>query len=210
MYVKRTKKVYHCKNCKIKIAVSDIEGIYWDYLSDCLMNINMVEPIENSTTNIKEKQTLIKKTKNERVLLEITLRKYVSMRMDGEITGEKFVENLHLLQTQLLQVEESLLKAQSEMELEQLQIKSREVLFNKVDCLIRDWHSMPFENKRSIVESVTEQVSIGEKEIRIKFSINLSSLFHAECRQYSNMNALPCLRFERKTDAYVLSGKSCL
>lgn len=59
---------------------------------------------------------------------------------------EKFIDHLHLLHTQLLQVEELLLKAQSEMDSEQLQIKSREVLFNKVEHLVRDWHGMPFEN----------------------------------------------------------------
>lgn len=86
-----------------------------------------------------------------------TLQKYVSMRPDdGEVNKEKFVDYNHLLHAQILQVEEFLPKVRSNLDFERLWIKSQELLLNKAEHLVRDWHCMPFEKKRSIVESFTK------------------------------------------------------
>ncbi|WP_199141627.1 recombinase family protein [Pedobacter sp. ASV12] len=135
MYVKGA-KVYCCKSCRIKIAVGNIEEIYWKYLSDCLMNIKMLESSRSS--NI----------------------------------------------------------IQNKMADEQVRIKYRDALFTRIDDFIRDWNSMPFERKRSAVDSVTKQVLVSEKEVRIIFSINLLVLFHLDYEYGGNIQMLPCLRYE--------------
>lgn len=60
MYVKRT-KIYQCKDCRVKIAISDIEGMFWGFLSDCLSNIELSKINENSNSLLGKKTSLIRR-----------------------------------------------------------------------------------------------------------------------------------------------------
>lgn len=197
MYVKRA-KVYQCKDCRVNITVSDIEGIFWGFLSDCLINIDAVKVMENSNNLRSKKQALFEETLNEKAALENKIQRYVTMRMDGGITREEFSDNLHPLNAQLANLEVFLQKIESEMDLEVHQIRLREDQVKEAKLLARDWPTMVFERKRSIIEAITKLVSISETSISIEFSINLHNLLRGKNIRYSDLHPSPCLLFDRK------------
>ncbi|WP_199139921.1 recombinase family protein [Pedobacter sp. ASV12] len=197
MYVKRT-KVYQCKDCKVKIKVSDIEGIFWNFLSDCLNSIDLAKLMEDSNSLLSKKQALFEETMNEHATLEKKIQRYVGIRMDREITREEFVGNLHTLNAQLAHLEAFLQKLKSEMDLEARQIRLREDQVKEAKLLATDWSIMVFERKRSIIEAITNLVSIGNTSVIIEFSINLHSLLRGKNIQCSGPDTSPCLLFDRE------------
>src|SRR5690606_4902949 len=166
MYIKSRSKVYQCKDCRVKVAVNKIDGIFWGFLSDCLSNIDLKELIGGHNILLKKKRVLSEETMNEKVLLVKRIQKYVVMRMDNEITKENFIGNLHPLNAQLSNLEEFLQTLQSEMDSEVSQIESQEEQVNEAQLLVKDWPTMTFERKRTIVETITKRVVISEKSVR--------------------------------------------
>jgi site-specific DNA recombinase len=197
MYVRRA-KVYLCKDCRVKIAVSDAERVYWGFLSDCLNTIDLAKLIENSNNLLSKKQALFEEIMYEKAALEKNIQRYVEMRMDGEITREEFAGNLHPLNAQLANLEVFLQKLQSEMDLEARQNRLREDQVKEAKLLARDWPIMTFERKRSIIETITKLVSISKTNISIEFSINLHNLLRDKNIQHSDLQTSPCLLFDRK------------
>ncbi|MDM1048335.1 helix-turn-helix transcriptional regulator [Sphingobacterium hotanense] len=195
MYVKRT-KVYQCKDCRVKIAISDIEGMFWGFLSDCLSNIELSKINENSNSLLGKKQALLEETKSEKATLETKINRCTEMRMDGEITKENFTANFYLLKTQLANLEELLKNLRSEMDSEMHQIALGKDLFNEIQLLVYNWTDMAFARKRSIIETVTKEILVSKNDIIIEFSINLQKLLGDRKFQHNSPLVLPSLLFK--------------
>ncbi|MGO4289873.1 recombinase family protein [Chitinophaga sp. RAB17] len=197
MYVK-SNKIYHCRDCRVKITVGDIDAIFCDFLSDCISHIDLAKLVENSINLLVRKQALFKEMINEKIALEKTRQKHMEMRMAGEITREDFVGSLHPLNTQVAHLEDFLQKLQSEMDLEVRQIRLLEDQVKEAKILVKNWPVLDFDRKRSIIETITKLVSISEKDVRIEFSVNLNNLLRGQDIQYNDSRASPGLLFDRK------------
>lgn len=101
MYIRTSLKAYQCRSCNIKIAVVDIEKIFYDYLSECMNSHYLARQVKNTEGILQKKQLLLEETMNEKLNLEATMDSFIAMRMDGGITRENFIENLHSLNTKL-------------------------------------------------------------------------------------------------------------
>ncbi len=198
MYIKSKRKVYQCKDCRVEVAVNDIDRIFWGFLSDSLNNIDIKELIGDYNILLQKKQILFEETMNEKVLLEKRIQKYMAMRMDNEITREKFIDNLHPLNAQLSNLEGFLQKLRTGIDSEVLKIRSREEQVNEAQLLVKYWPTMTFERKRTIIETITKRVVISEKSIKVEFSINLPNLLGGENNLHSNIPALPCFQQKQR------------
>ncbi|WP_343693734.1 recombinase family protein [Chitinophaga sp.] len=197
MYVK-SNKVYHCRDCRVKITVGDIDTIFCDFLSDCISHIDTAKLIEKSINLLGRKQDLFKEMINEKIALEKTRQRHMEMRMADEITREDFVGSLHTLNTQVAHLEDFLQGLQSEMDLEVRQNSLLEEQIKEAKILVKNWPILAFERKRSIIETITKLVSISEKDIRIEFSVNLHNLLGGKNIQYNDSNISPRLFFDKK------------
>lgn len=197
MYVRRT-KFYECTDCKVKIAINDIEGIFWGFLSDCLSNIELSKLTEDSNRLLGKKQALLEETKSEKAVLQKKINRCVEMRMEGEITKENFTGTFHLLNTQLANLEDLFQTLRFEMDAEVCQIALREDIYNETQLLVNNWSNMAFARKRSIIETVTKDILISKNEIRIEFSVNLQKLVGERKLQRNPVVVLPALLFKQK------------
>ena len=158
----------------------------------------MAKLMEGSNNLLSKKQALFEETMNERAALERKIKRYVAMRMNGEITREEFVNNLHSLNAQLAHLEGFLRKLESEMDLEAYKNRLREDQVKEGRLLAKDWSIMAFERKRSIIEAITKLVSISETSVNIEFSINLHSLLRGKDVRYSDGHISTCLLFDQE------------
>lgn len=197
MYVKSA-QAYQCRDCRVRIAVNDIERIFWNFLSDCLNDIDLAKLMENSNNLLSKKQALFDETMIEHSALQKKIQRSVAIRMDGEITREEFVGKLHSLNAQLANLEGFLQKLESEMDLEVRQNRLRDDQIKEGKLLAMDWSIMEFERKRSIIETITKRVSISETSISIEFSVNLDSLLRGKNILCGDPQTSPCLLFNRE------------
>ncbi len=176
MYIRTSLKAYQCRSCNIKIAVVDIEKIFYDYLSECMNSHYLARQVKNTEGILQKKQLLLEETMNEKLNLEATMDSFIAMRMDGGITRENFIENLHSLNTKLAQLDEFVKKLQSELDSQTRRMKELEEYVFEAQALVKDWVNVEFQRKRAIVESIIKQIMITERNIDIELSIPSSFL----------------------------------
>ncbi|MBB5397195.1 recombinase family protein [Mucilaginibacter sp. AK015] len=167
MYVYQHSKNFACKTCKIRIAVSDIDEIYQTYLKDYLGNINHDEYLLQSDLQLQEKQALLESTLKERTKLAKRMDALIALRVDGEVTKERFTEQYAPLEARLSQLDIQLPELEAEIDIRSMQLISSDTVLHEAKALYEEWGNMPFEQKRGIVETITTSIEIGKEDITI-------------------------------------------
>lgn len=171
MYVYHTKPTYRCRKCNNNIVVADIDEIYRDQLKTFLLTDTDISTyMEKSDTLISEKQTLLKSVEKEAENLRKELKEYLQMRVQKELTPERFKEIYEPLEEQLGQLERQLPELEAEIDFLKIQHASSDVILQDAKDLYDRWQSLPFEEKRTIVELITDQIIIDKQDITIKLS----------------------------------------
>jgi site-specific DNA recombinase len=164
---------YVCRECKNRIAVTDIDEIYQQYLQDYLQSINIEKYLSQSNEQLQQKRLLLDSTLKERNRLAKHINLLVQLRSDGEINKEVFQEQYKPLEAQLTQLDVQVPELEAEVDIRNIQLLSSETILDEVQALSLQWQTMAFEQKRAIVETITNHVEIGKAdEITITLAYN--------------------------------------
>jgi site-specific DNA recombinase len=167
MYVYQHSKNFACKVCKVRIAVSDIDEIFQTYLKDYLGNINHAEYLQQSDLQLQEKKVLLESTLRDRSRLSKKMDTLIALRVDGEVTKERFTEQYAPLEAQLSQLDAQLPELEAEIDIRASQLLASDAILHEAQALHTDWERMAFEQKRGIVETITTSIEIGKEDITI-------------------------------------------
>ena len=170
MYVFQSSKTFACKVCKIRIAVTDLEDIYQVYLKEYLGGINHADYIAQSDLQLKERKEMLVATQKERNKLAKKLNDLVELRLDGGLSKERYMEAYSPIEVRLQQLDTMLPELEAEIDVRTIQLLSGEVVVNEAKTLHDEWHKLPFEQKRNIVETITNNIEIGKEDITITLS----------------------------------------
>lgn len=171
MYVYHEAPNYACKKCKNKIAASDIDEIFHTQLKSFLLtDTDMETYLKESDSMIQERQSLLSNAQTEVATLKKNLEKYISMRMNDDLTSERFKEFYLPIEERLGQLEKQIPELEAEIDFLKIQCLSSDTVLREAKDLYDRWLELPFEEKRAIVELITEQIVIGKEDINIKLS----------------------------------------
>ncbi len=171
MYVYHEAPVYVCKGCKNRIQVADIDEIYHGQLKSFLLtDTDMHTYLQKSDLIIQEKQTLLYSSKQEAEHLRKDMKEYVEMRVKKQITNERFKEFYDPIDERLLQLEKQLPELEAQIDFLKIQLLSSDTVLREAKDLYDRWLELPFEEKRSIIEMITEEIVIGKEDINIRLS----------------------------------------
>jgi site-specific DNA recombinase len=175
MYVYHATKIYSCRGCKNRIAVEDIDEIYQYYLQDYLNGVNINEYLEQSDAQLQEKKLLLDMTLKERNKLSKQVNTLVQLRAEGDLSKERFNEQYKPLEERIAQLDMQLPELEAEIDVRTIQRLSSETVLEDAKVLSLQWATMPFEQKRSIVEIITSSIEIDKTDISITLAYNPSS-----------------------------------
>ncbi len=159
---------YTCKACKNRISEKDIDEIYHSQLKTFLLTEKDISDfLKESDTTIKEKESLVEVLLNEAETARKKTNNLVEMRMNNELTREYFGEHYNPLRERLTQIENQLPELQGELDFLKIQYLSSDVVMKDAKDLYDRWSSLQFEDKRSIVETITDSITVGKEDISI-------------------------------------------
>ncbi|MBY0377305.1 MAG: recombinase family protein [Gammaproteobacteria bacterium] len=207
MYVTSTAKNYTCTVCKNRISVADLDEIFQEHLKGYLNDINPQTYFDEAEMVLKEKEQLLSLTIKKRAQLRKQMDELVPLRLNGELDKAHFAELYKPLETQVHQLDSSIPELDAEVDFRKIQLVSSEEVLIEAKALYKEWADMAFEKKRSIIETITEQIAIGKDSITISLAYDSISP-NEQTSQHNFILALPCLRY-RKNHAKPLP-KSCL
>jgi len=180
MYVFHQNAVYTCKTCKNRIAATDLDDIYHDQLKSFLMTDKDVSDYVTQTDRmIKEKEELLAVSDSEAKGLRRKINELVAMRLSGEMPKDAFPTHYTPLQEQLTQLDGKLPELEAELDFLKIQSASSDTVLIEAKNLYDSWQTLSFENKRSIIETITDTITIGKEDITISLSYLPNSIQNA-------------------------------
>lgn len=160
-----------CKACKTRIMVADIDEIYHEQLKTFLLTETDVESyLQKSDGLIAEKEQLLKHLQDEVAKLKKRMNDLVQMRLNHELSPEVFIEYHKPLEEQLLQLHHQLPEIEAEISFLKVQYLSSDAVLHEAKDLYERWLTISFEERRGIVEIITDRITIGKEDIAIKLS----------------------------------------
>ena len=186
MYVFHESPVYACKTCKVRIPVNDIDEIYHNQLKTFLLTETDVnEYLKQSDYALQEKQKLLEFATQESVTIKKKMDELVSMRLSGEMPSNSFPQHYKPLQEQLTQIENQLPELQAEVDFLKIQNLSSDTVLREAKDLYDRWPILAFEEKRTIIEIITDKITVGKEDISFSLSYLPTSLRNAGNSQHN-------------------------
>ncbi len=168
MYVYNEAPVYKCKPCKRKIEVIDIDTIFHEQLKSFLLTESNIETINKKSNQvIEEKELLLTTLRSEQTRLRKNVEKWLELRVSNEFSKEDFATVYKPVELQLRQIEEQLPQLEAEIDFLKIQHLSTDTIIQDAQDLYKNWIDLPFEDKRSIIETITDRITINTDTIDI-------------------------------------------
>jgi len=171
MYVFTEQPVYKCKKCKRKIAVSDLDEIYHSQLKSFLLTGDDIEKANQQSQNlIDEKETLLKTVSDEYEKLSKNVADWLSLRVSGEFSKDDFAKVYKPAEERLRQIEKQMPILEAERDFLKIQALSQDKVNQEANDLYARWPTLPFEEKRNIIETITDKITVDKDSISISLS----------------------------------------
>ena len=168
MYVPSNSPKYICKKCHNKIPVTDLEGIFHEQLKRFLFSPeDIAAHLREANAMIGEKEEHLRVLEAERERVRRDMDKLYQLYLDDGITKGGFGERYHPLEERLRQIEEELPRTQAEHDLMKITYLSSDQVIADARDLYGRWPELPTEEKRQIIEAITENVIVGKEEVAI-------------------------------------------
>jgi site-specific DNA recombinase len=176
MYVPSNTPKYVCYKCRNKIAVVDLEGIFHEQLKSFLFSgAELTAYLKQADKRMKEKEELLRVLEGEHKGNASEMERLYRLYMDDGISKDAFSGKYRSLEERQKQLEEELPSLQAELDLMKIHYLSSEEIISEAKDLYSRWPSLSREEKRHIVEAITERITVGKDDIDISLNYLPSS-----------------------------------
>ncbi len=171
MYVPSNNLKYTCSNCRNKIPLEDMEEVFQGQLKNFLFSPDEIGVyLDEANRTIKEKdellQGLLAEERKVRQEMEAVYRLYI----DKEISSQGFGERYKPLEERCNQISDQIPEVQAEIDFLKIQYLSSDEIVHEAKDLYSRWGQLEQEEKRKIVEAITEKIVVGKDEVTINLS----------------------------------------
>ena len=168
MYVPSNTPKYICYECRNKIPVVDLEAVYQEQLRGFFSNPQEIAAYLNQTDAvINEKTALIQVLEQEQADLKKDLEKLYDLYFGDHVTKEGFTVKYTPLNERMNQLDDQIPTLQGELDFLKIQHLSQEEVISEATDLYTRWPTLEHEEKRRIVETITQRITIGKSEVEI-------------------------------------------
>ena len=176
MYVPSNMPKYVCSKCRNKIPIIDLEGIFYDELKAYFVAPERIAKLlQEATNNTTEKESVLVEHQKKIQKVQEDIRRTHELYLQGQIAVERFGEFNKPLEEQLQQLQGEAARLQADVDFAKVKDLSAEEIVREAENLYSRWPQLAVEDKRKIVESITEKIVIGKEGIDITLAYMPSS-----------------------------------
>lgn len=168
MYVPSNSPKYVCRKCRNKIPIVDLEGIFADEIKDYSLSTQRIqEYLTDADGTLKQKGALLQHQKQEIQKLRAEIDRVYRLYQEGQLDPAGFGKFYKPLDERVKQLEADLPRLQAEIDTGSINTLSMEEIAIQAQKLHELWPNMEPQEKRTIVEAITERITVGKDEIDI-------------------------------------------
>lgn len=203
MYVPMRTPKYTCQKCRNSIGCQDLEEIFMEEVKGYLVKPENVQAyLSKAGDALTEKQTLLDKRRKETDKLAQDTERMLRLYLDGNIGAEDFKKFNQPLSDQRGQMDEELVRLQSEIDVLKIDNLSSEQMVTEALDLHARWPEMSLEEKRRVAELMVRTIVVGDGEIEFNL-VQLPSYQEITNWQNTYPHANTAARSSRGNAAFV-------
>lgn len=169
MYKPSNSPNYYCHRCHNKIPVNDLEAVFHEQLKGFVFSDTEVEKfLSEADQTIQEKDELLRTLEQERQRVESEANKLLDLYLAGEVPKEGFGRKYQPLEDRLRQINDQIPELQGEIDFLKIQNTSSGEIVAEARDFYSKWDDLTIEEKRQIVETITEKIVIGADDVTIQ------------------------------------------
>lgn len=154
--------------CRNKIPVDDLEAVYREQLRHFLISPDEIAAHTQAASDaMLEKERLIKSVEAELRRIEVEDESVFQLYLAKELSKEDFGRRHRPLAERRAQLEEELPRLQASLDVLRISTLSREEAAVEARDLTARWNDLPTEEKRQMVEAITDRIVIGTEDVEI-------------------------------------------
>lgn len=168
MYVRAKSPKYVCEGCRNKIPVDDLEAVFREQLRHFLISPAEVAAHTRAAEDaMREKERLIQTGEAELKRIDAQADSLIELYQAKELSKEDFGRRHAPLSARRAQLEEELPHLQASLDVLRISALSREEAASEVRSLTDRWGELPQDEKRQMVEAITDRIVIGREDVEI-------------------------------------------
>jgi site-specific DNA recombinase len=168
MYVPSNTPRYVCGACRTKIPEVDVERLFQQQLKSFFFSPEAVAShFEQGDQVLAQKSELLSTLEAEQGKVKREMEQLYRLYMGGNISPEGFGKKYKPLEERAGQLEEELPRLQAEVDFLRVELLSSQELVESAQDLYTRWTELPFEERRTIVESLVERITVGGGEVSL-------------------------------------------
>jgi site-specific DNA recombinase len=169
MYVWTNSPKYVCTTCRNKIPVVDLEAVYRDQLRHFLLSPDELDLHRQAgDVEIAEIEKLVAATQTELRKLESEDERLYQLYLADSLTKEDFGRRHKPLSERRAQLEDELPRLQARLDVLKIGTLSQAEAIEEARDLSARWDDLPLEDKRQIVEAITDRIIVGRDDVEIR------------------------------------------
>jgi site-specific DNA recombinase len=171
MYVAANSPKYFCRKCRNKIPITDLENVVRNELKIFFGRPELIaRHLREADRNLTEKSALLEAHQQEIQKVRDEMTRTHRLYVQEQITAQGFGEFYKPAEKRLNQLTTELPKLEADVDFLKVNKLSANDVLHESNSLHERWPSLPFADKRKIVEALIEKIVIGNGEIDITFS----------------------------------------
>ena len=168
MYVPSNQLKYVCRTCRNKIPIDDLDAIYHDELARFLVSPEEVAAHQLAADDVlRERTQLLDAVEAELKRVEAEEAELFRLHRVGQIATGDFGRYHRPLSERHKQLSTELPRLQAEVAVLKIKNLSSAEVVSEARNLWGRWSDMDFNERRSIVETITDRIVIGTDEVEV-------------------------------------------
>lgn len=173
MYVPSNTPKYVCFACtkrpKNKIPVTDLETVFQSQLREFFFSPQQIaEHLEVADTTLRTKGELLAAMEREQTRLVSEADKLYQLYLSDHLSKESFSKRNRPIEERLEQLGNEIPFLQGEIDFLKINYLSSSEIVSEAQDLYSRWGSLPFEEKRRVIELITSKIVVGDGNISLQ------------------------------------------
>jgi len=169
MYVWSNSPKYICTKCRNKIPLNDLEAVYRDQLRHFLLSPTELDAHRRAADGeMTECERLVVATQTELRKLETEDERLYQLYLADSLSKEDFGRRHKPLSERRNQLEDELPRLQARLDVLRIGSASQAEAVEEARDLSARWDDLPHEDKRQIVEAITDRIIVGRDDVEIR------------------------------------------
>lgn len=171
MYIYHNHPVYSCRQCKNRVPMDVVDNAFHQMLEEYLLTDgDVAKYLAQSERLIAEKQALLAISLAESKKLKQQMEDLEDMRLKREITSDRFLVRYKPIEEQVAGLNTTIAELEAAIASINVQRMSSDLVMQEAKKLHEQWPTLQFEQRRTIVETITESIVVEKDEVTVCFS----------------------------------------